>query len=685
MIRFCDKEVYGITEGNLKRMEILDFFLKKKENIFSVIAVYDKDGKFKGIITYAGLLMHAELKDCINTDTITISEDFWEKAKSYFRIHPKELLTIMSKEGNIQGFAYDDITRYDEIESSLYALENGKFFMPEKYKRIKMVVITDLNELAWRCYNIFYKKGYVVCVIGEKWEWFGLKSGERYLEFPDYAKLYIYAEGTELIREERVFAKSYYREVSSFFRFVYEIALENMKSVYADEIGRIRDKVAVCECYVPNVIDESKRTIEEKRSAELGCEMADYVSGGVEYTDEMEQCIWNIYGKEEALAVKEYGNEVYYENIPLGEVKGKSICGIKHEKRIYLIGPCIASGYGCLAKDSLCGQLQKLVDAFKYRVISIAFGNFDEWRKCMCKLPLRKKDIVLIINVDSWFPQREKLCDRVDLKAVYENTNRNTMFCNYVLHTNPEGNRLIAKEILQRYLEAKIYELSEAEENPYLQKGELLNEEAICEVQSYVAEIKKAGSGKAGAIVMNCNPFTYGHRYLIEYAAARVDLLYIFVVEEDKSFIKFKDRFLMVHKGTEDIGNVVVVPSGKWVLSYKTFAAYFEKEEVQKVEVDARLDLEIFARYIAPQLGITKRFVGQEPFDKVTKQYNEQMKEVLNLFNIEVEEIPRLQLQGEIISASLARRCLKEGKLEMLKKCVPEMSYLVCLKYKETS
>ena len=119
---------------------------------------------------------------------------------------------------------------------------------------------------------------------------------------------------------------------------------------------------------------------------------------------------------------------------------------------------------------------------------------------------------------------------------------------------------------------------------------------------------------------MNCNPFTYGHQYLIEYASKQMELVYVFVVEEDRSFFKFCDRYEMVQKGTKDLLNVFVVPSGKWVLSYMTMPVYFEKENKQDIKVDAQLDLEIFGRYIAPALGITKRFVGEEPYDSVTRQ-----------------------------------------------------------------
>ncbi len=191
----------------------------------------------------------------------------------------------------------------------------------------------------------------------------------------------------------------------------------------------------------------------------------------------------------------------------------------------------------------------------------------------------------------------------------------------------------------------------------------------------------KQGGGekrKTGAIVMNCNPFTNGHLCLIQNAAKKVEDLYIFVVEENRSYFRFEDRFLMVQEGTWALDNVYVVPSGNWVLSYKTFPAYFEKEDIQEVKIDAKFDLEIFARYIAPKLGITKRFAGEEPIDKITRQYNEQMREVLTLFDIEFEEVPRMRIHNEVVSASRARQCILEEKWEELRYLIPESSYKIC-------
>ena len=177
---------------------------------------------------------------------------------------------------------------------------------------------------------------------------------------------------------------------------------------------------------------------------------------------------------------------------------------------------------------------------------------------------------------------------------------------------------------------------------------------------------------------MNCNPFTLGHRYLVEYAAKKVARLYIFVVEEDRSEFPFADRFELVKQGVKDIPNVEVIPSGKFIISQTTFSGYFSKASLQDVTVDSSEDVEIFAQEIAPTLGITIRFAGSEPKDNVTRQYNETMKKILPRYGIEFHEIPRKTFGNEVISASSVRKALKCGDFDKVKRLVPEttLNYL---------
>ncbi|MBR2784225.1 MAG: [Firmicutes bacterium] len=180
-----------------------------------------------------------------------------------------------------------------------------------------------------------------------------------------------------------------------------------------------------------------------------------------------------------------------------------------------------------------------------------------------------------------------------------------------------------------------------------------------------------------GAAVMNCNPFTLGHRHLVEYAAGHCDLLYLFVVEEDRSVFPFADRLRLVQEGTADLTNVKVCPGGPYMISSATFPTYFLKKDDDAVVIQARLDLTIFAEKIAPALGVSKRFVGQEPVCPVTSKYNAVMQELLPAHGIEVCEIPRLETaEGVVISASTVRECLAGRRPDIdLRQLVPETTY----------
>lgn len=186
----------------------------------------------------------------------------------------------------------------------------------------------------------------------------------------------------------------------------------------------------------------------------------------------------------------------------------------------------------------------------------------------------------------------------------------------------------------------------------------------------YLDSLEK-GEGVQGAVVVNCNPFTLGHKYLMETAAELVDTLHVFVVSEDASEFPFKTRFEMVKKGTAHIKNLILHESGDYMISHATFPTYFIKDEAKAKDVNVELDLTLFGKRIAPALGITKRFVGTEPYCAVTNAYNEAMKRMLPKFGIEVIEIER----KEGISASRVRELLKNGDIESIKTLVPRSTY----------
>ncbi|MDE6099112.1 MAG: GNAT family N-acetyltransferase [Muribaculaceae bacterium] len=172
-------------------------------------------------------------------------------------------------------------------------------------------------------------------------------------------------------------------------------------------------------------------------------------------------------------------------------------------------------------------------------------------------------------------------------------------------------------------------------------------------------------AGRNGIIVMNANPFTIGHRYLVASSAAKVDNLYVLVVEDDRSIFPYSIRRKMVEKGTGDLPNVTVLSTGAYSVSTETFPSYFLKQRDDATDVSIKLDLDIFVRHIAPALGATVRFAGSEPADPLTARYNELMAEILPKHGIEFREIERIGDSGSlVVSASRLRKYLADGEFE---------------------
>ena len=170
-----------------------------------------------------------------------------------------------------------------------------------------------------------------------------------------------------------------------------------------------------------------------------------------------------------------------------------------------------------------------------------------------------------------------------------------------------------------------------------------------------------------GVVVMNCNPFTLGHRYLIEQAAKQVERLFVMVVREDCSLFAYVERKAMVEQGVAHLENVTVIDGSEYAISQATFPTYFLKRLDDAADTQMLLDLDLFRRHIAPALGTTVRFVGTEPTDRLTRRYNQLMHEVL----ADVREIVRLEKEGNAVSASRVRKAMEQGDMSTIRQLVP--------------
>ena len=172
---------------------------------------------------------------------------------------------------------------------------------------------------------------------------------------------------------------------------------------------------------------------------------------------------------------------------------------------------------------------------------------------------------------------------------------------------------------------------------------------------------------RRGVVVMNCNPFTLGHRYLIEQAAKQVERLFVMVVREDCSLFAYAERKAMVEQGVAHLKNVTVIDGSEYAISQATFPTYFLKRLDDAADTQMLLDLDLFRRHIAPALGATVRFVGTEPTDQLTRRYNQLMHEALK----DVRETARLEKDGNAVSASRVRKAMEEGDMNTIRQLVP--------------
>lgn len=190
---------------------------------------------------------------------------------------------------------------------------------------------------------------------------------------------------------------------------------------------------------------------------------------------------------------------------------------------------------------------------------------------------------------------------------------------------------------------------------------------------------------KIGAIVMNANPFTLGHRWLVEQAARQCDWLHLFVVKEDASFFSYQDRVALIEQGIAGIANVTLHPGSAYLISRATFPGYFLKDKGVVDDCHCQIDLQLFREHLAPALQITHRFVGSEPLCSLTRNYNLRMKGLLEAPDetpaIQVVELERVEKDGAPISASRVRKLYKERQWSAIAPLVPPgtLSFLMHL------
>ncbi len=223
-----------------------------------------------------------------------------------------------------------------------------------------------------------------------------------------------------------------------------------------------------------------------------------------------------------------------------------------YEGTIYFLGGCTVWGWLVEDQYTIPSLIQKYINQSgrKYRVVNLG-NNYIQADNLLESIQVEENDIFVLLfpfitdKIQEELPVIE-ISERFNKcrKEKYDNAE---CFFNMIQHSGTNGN-IIYSEIIFEELEQHLPDDAEGRKQQvnnlyHVFQPDFRDLDILYKYKEYLKELDDRAREAAfdknkriGGIVMNCNPFTLGHKYLVEYAAREMDYLYLFVVEEDLSF-----------------------------------------------------------------------------------------------------------------------------------------------------
>ena len=368
----------------------------------------------------------------------------------------------------------------------------------------------------------------------------------------------------------------------------------------------------------------------------------------------------------------------------------------KFSHTAYVFGPCTTRGAMVSDENTIASFLQERFNQAggDWIVLNCGVGggsDLENSYRYVLSLPLKPGDIVFFIESGN-FINDETIDGKTIFRLSDELNNQSPIgewFLDRPAHCNADANRIIADAFFRRAV-AHIHATGKSADitalNRFKSSKKIFSDSN--ELKLYISEISRSkfnmtNSETAGAILMHCNPMTRGHKYLISEALKLVDYLYVFLLSIDRSDFPYKLRKEMLLQDTQEFMNIRILDCGEFLGSPKVFPAYFTKDSMKHSRIDATKEVMVFCQHIAPALGITKRFVGTENRDFVTRQYNNQLKLILPMYGIDLIEIKRLTEKGRDVSAFLTRELIHQKQWDEVRHQVLPHTFKLLRKFCE--
>lgn len=341
------------------------------------------------------------------------------------------------------------------------------------------------------------------------------------------------------------------------------------------------------------------------------------------------------------------------------------------DRTIWFFGPCFLIGGYVEDKYTIESLLQQRLNKEGYSCRVVNCGCYETPYQRMVHMsttPMKPGDIIVMHMANRTFEHTEpielmEILDRNDVPAEW--------LLDLPVHCNHKVNMLYADELYERMTKDGVLTSKVTPET----QGTMVSRELAVNslfLDLHFDDFHPQKGQIVGTVGMHGNPFTLGHRYLIETASKQVDQLFVLIIEDDLGMFSFAERYAMTVEGTKDLPNVRVVPAGPFQATRNVFQAYFVRINPADMRETAEVDTLIYTEIIAPRLGVTKRFLGDERHNPKMQFFNEYMKETLPKYGIEVVELKRASVDGHSISASVARDAAVKGDRATLLQNVPE-------------
>ncbi len=341
------------------------------------------------------------------------------------------------------------------------------------------------------------------------------------------------------------------------------------------------------------------------------------------------------------------------------------------ERTIWCFGPCFIIGGYVEDKNTIESILQDKLNREGYSCRVVNCGCYETPYQEMIHIastPMKPGDIIVMHMVDRPIAGTESI-DMMDL--LDKNDAPAEWMLDLPVHCNHKVNRIYADDLFDRMVRDGVLTAAKDQSgNPSMLTRELTINSLYLDLHYNDFQPKEGET--YGSIGMHGNPFTLGHRYLIETAAKQVDRLFCLLIEDELGIFSYAERFAMAVEGTRDLPNVKIVAGGPFQATRNVFREYFVNVQPTDMRESATADTLIYAEIIAKRLGLTYRFLGDEKHNPKMQFFNELMKELLPPYGIHVVELPRAQTQGQSISASAARAAAAEGDTKTLLRHIPE-------------